>query len=156
MTGSGTQKQIMFWNGFCGEGGIAEYWGEGGFGNFMKYNDPEVFDLVAQSTIEIDPVKHNALLIQATDKVFATYPDIPLGFMTDYEITSVKLHDFKNTYWFQNLVTDFNKRLVGSINISAQKIDWLFWTSSKTTSRIILTTHILSPRSNKSQTLYII
>lgn len=104
----GAGKPIMFWSGFCGEGGLASYWGESGLGRAMGYEDTDVFALINQSNLEIDPVKRNETLMQATDKIYGSYADIPLGFMTNYEITSAKLQDYSTAFWYQNLVTDFN------------------------------------------------
>jgi peptide/nickel transport system substrate-binding protein len=104
----GTGKPIMFWSGFCGDGGLNGYWGRTGLAASQGYSDEEVFTLLDNANSIVDPTERNATLMEATDKIFATYPDIPLSFAVGFELVNKKVQEYGGLFWFQNIVTDVN------------------------------------------------
>jgi len=109
----GTGKPIMFWSGFCGDGGLNGYWGSSGLAASQGYNDADVFALLESANSIVDTTERNATLMEATDKIFATYPDVPLGFSVGFEVVNNKIHDYSGLFWFQNIVTDVNNVWLG-------------------------------------------
>lgn len=104
----GTGKPIMFWSGFCGDGGLNGYWGRTGLAAAQGFANEEVFTLLDEANVIVDPVERNATLMQATDLIFQDYPDIPLGFFSGAEIVNKRVNDYHGLFWFMNIVTDTN------------------------------------------------
>ena len=46
--------------------------------------------------------------MEATDKIFASYPNVPFGFATTFQITRAEVQDYRRTDWWINLVTTEN------------------------------------------------
>jgi len=104
----GTGKPIMFWSGFCGDGGIDDYWGRTGLAASQGFANEEVFTLLEQANVTIDPEERNTLLMRATDLIFADYPSVPLGFFAASEIVNSRVQEFKGTNWYVNIVSSIN------------------------------------------------
>lgn len=105
---SGKNKPAIFWNGFCGEGGLNGFWGRSGLAPKQGYNNEEVFKLLDEANILLDVQKREETLRTATDLIFKEYVDVPFGFSTAYEVTPAKVHNYEYVDWFQNITTDFN------------------------------------------------
>ncbi len=106
--GQNTQKPLMMWSGFCGEGGIDGYWGRTGLAPAWGYADEEVFTLLESANKIVDPEERQAILQEAHRKIYASYADIPFGFATGYEITTSRVEDWRATMWWMKPVTTVN------------------------------------------------
>lgn len=106
--GQNTQKPLMMWSGFCGEGGLDGYYNSTGLAPAWGYENQEVWDLFAAANQMIDPAQRQETLKSATHKIYETYPDIPFGFATGHEITRKRVNDWIATMWWQQLVTTQN------------------------------------------------
>jgi len=98
----------MMWSGFCGEGGMDGYWGRTGLAPAWGFDDEEVFALLEQANVMTDAEARNDVLMDAHNKIYSTYVDIPLGFATGYEITRARVEDWQVTMWWTKLVTTVN------------------------------------------------
>jgi peptide/nickel transport system substrate-binding protein len=107
-TGVDTQKPLMMWSGFCGEGGLNSYYGVGGLGRGWGYDDQEVFDLLDSADTVVDAEERLNTLQTATHKIYEIYPDIPFGFAVQYEITTARVNDWANTMWWLKFVSTQN------------------------------------------------
>lgn len=107
--GENTQKPMMMWSGFCGEGGMNSYWGREGLGRSWGYDDEEVFTMLDDANkMLVDPDARQAVLQEAHRKIYSSYSDIPLGFATGYEMTTARVQDWEVTMWFTKFVTTEN------------------------------------------------
>ena len=107
--GENTQKPMMSWSGFCGEGGMNSYWGRSGLGRGWGFDDEEIFTMLDQAnTMLVDPELRQTTLQEAHRKIYSTYINIPLGFATGYEITTARVEDWAVTMWFAKLVSTVN------------------------------------------------
>ena len=101
----GNQKEMMFSNGFCGDGGINALFGGGGLAYALGYKNDEAAALLDQSNMEVDPAKRDEMLRTAQDMVYKDYVAYTLGFGSGGVIVSDKVKDFESCLWFLNLVT---------------------------------------------------
>ena len=106
--GDSTQKPLMMWSGFCGEGGLDGFWGSTGLAPAWGFADEEVFGLLDSANQMVDAAEREATLQQATRKIFETYADIPFGFATSYWVTLDTVQDWRVTMWYNNIVTSEN------------------------------------------------
>ncbi len=106
--GDNTQKPLMMWSGFCGEGGIDGYWGRTGLAPAWGYADEDVFTLLESANKIVDPEERQAVLQEAHRKIYASYADIPFGFATGYEISRSRVEDWSVTMWWMKTVTTAN------------------------------------------------
>jgi peptide/nickel transport system substrate-binding protein len=106
--GENTQKPMMMWSGFCGEGGMNSYWGRSGLSRGWGFDNEEVFTMLDQANVIVDPTERQNLLQTAQDMIYGSYADVPLGFATNYEIGTARVEDYIVTMWFDNLVTASN------------------------------------------------
>jgi len=106
--GENTQKPMMMWSGFCGEGGMNSYWGRNGLSRGWGFDNEEVFTMLDQANVIVDPTQRQDLLQNAQDIIYGSYADVPLGFATNYEISNARVEDYIVIMWFDNLVTANN------------------------------------------------
>ena len=106
--GENTQKPLMMWSGFCGEGGLNSFYGSVGMDPAWGFADQEVFDLLSSANTIVDKDERQATLQSATRKIYEQYSDIPFGFATNYQITRSRVKDWSVTMWWVNIVTSQN------------------------------------------------
>lgn len=104
-----TTKPIMFWSGFCGEGGLHAFYSDSGNANVqMGYEDEAVFALLGEANVMFNQDERNSTLMQASDLIYASYPAIPLGFTISNEILDVSVQDWLPYRNLMNIVTEAN------------------------------------------------
>jgi ABC-type transport system substrate-binding protein len=102
-------EKLMPMSGFCCIGGTESYWGPGGLGEKMGIKDEAAQALLTEALTVLDPNERAPLIIEAADKIYSQYYAIPLGFLTNYSLTSVKVKDFPGYFWWFALVgEDYN------------------------------------------------
>ena len=104
----GNQKEIMFSNGFCGDGGLSSLWGTNGLAYTLGYTNEEAAAMLDETNYIVDTVERDAQLREAQDLIYRDYPALTLGFSAGGEILSDKVQDYASTSWFLNLVTTDN------------------------------------------------
>ncbi|MEM5774519.1 MAG: ABC transporter substrate-binding protein [Anaerolineaceae bacterium] len=104
----GNQKEMMFSNGFCGDGGLNALFGGGGLAYALGYTNEEASALLDQANMEVDPAKRDEMLRTAQDMVYSDYVAYTLGFGSGGVIINEKVQDFEPGLWFLNLVTTKN------------------------------------------------
>lgn len=104
----GNQKEMMFSNGFCGDGGLNALFGGGGLAYALGYTNEEASALLDQANMEVDPAKRDEMLRTAQDMVYSDYVAYTLGFGSGGVIINEKVQDFEPGLWFLNLVTTEN------------------------------------------------
>lgn len=100
--------KFMASSGFGGYGGMASYWGPGGYGESFGIVLPDAQALLAEASELVDQAETDPLIYEAQQIVFGGYYSIPLGFQTGYAAYSNRVNDFGGMFWWMNLVTDHN------------------------------------------------
>lgn len=106
--GADTQKPLMMWSGFCGEGGLNSFYGSTGLAPAWGFDNQEVFDLLDSANTIVDKDERQNTLQSATRKIYEDYSDIPMGFAVGYEITNKAVNDWSITMWWLKVVTSVN------------------------------------------------
>ncbi len=101
-------EKIFLMTGWCGDGGTNSLWGRGAFASALGYADEEIYDLLEQSNAIGDPAERDAVLQEATEKIYSQYWGTSLGFHDFFSASRSYVRDFGGTMWFENLVTEEN------------------------------------------------
>lgn len=104
----GNQKDMMFSNGFCGDGGLNALFGGGGLAYALGYVNEEAAAMLDEANMIVDPAERDQQLRDAQDLLYRDYVVSTLGFGASGYILSDKVQDFNNSLWFLNLVTTEN------------------------------------------------
>lgn len=100
-------RQLMMWVGCGNIGGLSQCWSPTGpFVKCLGFPDPKVFELTAEADSTIDPKEHDALLQEASERIFGEYHVInvtgPIGALM---ASGNYVHDYGSRYGFDNICT---------------------------------------------------
>ena len=105
---AGAEKAMMA-SGFCTDGGLNGVFGrDAATAKAMNWDMPQVYDLLDQANVIIDPGQRDNILREAQDKIFAQYLSIPMRHRTNYNATRSWAQDFGGLFWTANLCTEKN------------------------------------------------
>ena len=91
----GKSKSAMQWSGFCGEGGLDNFWGRNGFATYMGFENEEVWQLLEKANVTIEPEERQSILVEATNLIYQDYPAVSYGFSAVAHVLSKKVRDYK-------------------------------------------------------------
>ncbi len=104
----GANKAFMA-SGFCTDGGLNGVFGrDAATSKAMKYNTPEVFDLLDKANVTVDPVERDKILRTAQEKLFSEYMAFPFGHCTGFQALNPRVNDFSGLFWTANVTTEKN------------------------------------------------
>ena len=101
----GNQSNLMFSNGFCGDGGLNSLYGSSGLGYTLGYSNEEAAVMLDGANYIVDPEERDETLRTAQEMVYKDYVALTLGFAAGGEVISDRVHEYEGTGWFLNLVT---------------------------------------------------
>ncbi len=105
---SGPEKAMMA-AGFCTDGGLNGVFGRtAATAQAMHYDMPEVYDLLDQANVTVDPGERDNILREAQEKLFSQYLAIPMQHSTGYSATRSWVHDWLGIFWTANICTEKN------------------------------------------------
>jgi peptide/nickel transport system substrate-binding protein len=105
--------KAMMASGFCTDGGLNGVFGrEAATAKALKYDMPEIYDLLDKANLTIDPAKRDEILREAQEKLFSQYLSVPLQHSSGYAAAQTWVHDFPGAMWTLNVVTDRNNAWV--------------------------------------------
>ena len=105
---AGPQKAMMA-SGFCTDGGLNGVFGrDAATAQALKYDMPEIYDLLDEANVTIDPGKRDNILREAQEKLFSQYLAIPMRHRVGYSATRSWVQDFGGLFWTANICTERN------------------------------------------------
>jgi peptide/nickel transport system substrate-binding protein len=100
--------KVMIMSGWCGDGGMNGLWGGSGLARAQGYDDSEVFALLDQANIIVDPAKRDEVLRQAANKIYGQYWAVPISFQVGYNATRSWVEEYQYPMWWENICTEKN------------------------------------------------